>query len=506
MASSLKGGLLATYGSQLYVVGVGIAVTPLYLHALGPEAYGLVGFFAMLLAWFQLLDVGLSPTVVRETARYRGKAIDAGSLRATVRAIEIVFLAVALTSAAATVLLADLIAYCWLKPVAMAPAELREALYLMAGSIGLRFAAILYRAVLTGFERLTWLGGFNAGIATLRAFLVLPAMALFGATPWVFFIVQLLISLVELAWLVHQASRSLPALGRAVGFSLRPLRGVARFSAAVAFTGGLTVTLTQADRLILSGLLTLQDYAHFNLAVMAASAVLLAGSPLALALMPRISALTAARQREELLRLYVLSTRVMSLATLPLAFVLAAHAHTVMWAWTGLELAASSAAPVLALYALGNATVAHLALPYLLQFASGRLRMHVIGHVLLVATLIPGQVLLTMRYGAVGAGGFWLAVNLLYGCAWIPFALRGVAPDTLAGWYRGIAQSALACAAAVLLLWPLQASAVAGGRLAAAAYLLLVGGACSVAVVLTSRPLREAVLQRLRRSHAAEAA
>ena len=69
---SLKHNILSNYVSQIYVTVIGIVMVPLYLKYMGAEAYGLVGFFAMLQAWFQLLDMGLTPTMSRETARYRG--------------------------------------------------------------------------------------------------------------------------------------------------------------------------------------------------------------------------------------------------------------------------------------------------------------------------------------------------------------------------------------------------------------------------------------------------
>ena len=68
---SLKKNIVASYATQIYVTLVGILILPLYLKYLGAEAYGLVGLFTMLQAWFNLLDMGLTPTVARETALLR---------------------------------------------------------------------------------------------------------------------------------------------------------------------------------------------------------------------------------------------------------------------------------------------------------------------------------------------------------------------------------------------------------------------------------------------------
>lgn len=51
---SLKSSIAANYASQLYTTLIGIVLVPLYLRYMGSEAYGLIGFFAMLQAWFNL--------------------------------------------------------------------------------------------------------------------------------------------------------------------------------------------------------------------------------------------------------------------------------------------------------------------------------------------------------------------------------------------------------------------------------------------------------------------
>ena len=47
---SLQRNILASFASQIYVTLIGIVMVPMYVRYMGPEAYGLVGFFAMLQA------------------------------------------------------------------------------------------------------------------------------------------------------------------------------------------------------------------------------------------------------------------------------------------------------------------------------------------------------------------------------------------------------------------------------------------------------------------------
>lgn len=92
---SLSRNIAANYAAQIYVSLVGIVVIPLYIRFMGAEAYGLVGFFALLQTCFNLLDIGLASTITRETARYRGGATDALTYRTLFKALERFFVAVA---------------------------------------------------------------------------------------------------------------------------------------------------------------------------------------------------------------------------------------------------------------------------------------------------------------------------------------------------------------------------------------------------------------------------
>ena len=163
---SHKRNILANYVSQIYVILIGIVMVPIYLRYMGAEAYGLVGFFAVLQSWFQLLDIGLTPTMARETARFNGGATDALSLRRLLRAMEGVFVGVAVLGALGMMVGSGAIARDWLKVGQLPLSEVQNAIMLMAMIVAMRWVCGLYRSAITGFERLVWLSGFNMAMAT----------------------------------------------------------------------------------------------------------------------------------------------------------------------------------------------------------------------------------------------------------------------------------------------------------------------------------------------------
>ncbi len=70
----LKRNVAATYVGQMYLALIGIVLVPFYVNFLGAEAFGLIGFWTMLQTWFTLFDMGLTPTMTREAARWRASA------------------------------------------------------------------------------------------------------------------------------------------------------------------------------------------------------------------------------------------------------------------------------------------------------------------------------------------------------------------------------------------------------------------------------------------------
>ena len=419
---SLKKNILANYASQIYVTLIGIVMVPLYIKYMGAEAYGLVGFFSMLQAWFNLLDMGLTLTVARETARYRGGATEALTYRRLVRALEGIFLVVAFIGGIAMFGASGLIAKDWLQASLLPIAEVHVAVQLMAFIIAMRWMCGLYRGTIGGSERLVWLSGFNSAMATLRFVGVLPLLMFVGTTPTVFFSFQFGLALIELVVLFFYAYRLLPSIpaGEYLPWDWRPLKPILKFSLTIAFTSSVWVLVTQTDKLVLSKILPLAEYGYFTLAVLVASGVTVIGGPISIALMPRMARLEAEGDHAGLIQVYRQATQLVAVIAGATALTLAFCAEPLLWAWTGDRSLAHQAAPVLALYALGNGILAVAAFPYYLQYAKGDLRLHLIGNAIFVVLLIPLIVIATRNYGSIGAGYVWLGINVLSFVAWLP--------------------------------------------------------------------------------------
>ncbi|TPH18956.1 oligosaccharide flippase family protein [Litorilituus lipolyticus] len=454
--SQLKRNIIANYTSQIYVTIVGIALLPLYIKYMGSEAYGLVGFFAMLQAWFAVLDLGLTPTIGRETARYQGGATSALTYRQLYRALTVIFVVVAIVGGGALFLSSTLIATKWLNLETLPVEDVVVAVQIMAISVALRWMTGLYRGVVTGSEKLVWLSCFNATIATIRFVGVFATMWCYGFTPLVFFIHQFIVAIIEIVVLAQKTHRLLPrknSLNEVIGWSFKPVKPILKFSLTIAFTASVWVFVTQTDKLVLSGILSLKDYGYFTLAVLVANGIMIISGPISSAIMPRMARLNAENKHEELIKVYRKSTQLVTIIAGSAAIALVATAKPLLIAWTGDTQLAAQAAPILQLYAAGNLFLSVAAFVYYLQYAKGILRYHLIGNIGLVVILIPSIIFAATVYGGVGAGYVWLSMNVLFLFIWVAYVHSKLEPKLHLKWlWNDVLKIILPSAALVTLI------------------------------------------------------
>lgn len=421
---ALKKNIISSYVGQFYVTALGLLIVPTYIEYMGAEAYGLVGFFAMLQACFNLLDLGLGPTLAREAARIRGGAASVVEHLRLMRTLNIIFLVIAMVGGSVLFLMADKIAIEWLKGILLSHKAISRSIELISLVVALRWISGLYRAYISGAESFVWLNSYNSFIATLRFFGVLPLLIYFDNSPVAFFIYQALVAVIEVLGLFVKSRTLLPLCPNRseIGWNLRLLvastKGVLNFSMGIAFTSSVWVLVTQLDKLVLSKILPLADYGYFTLAVLAASGVMMISGPLSNAVNPRITFLHANGAIESVFQVYRATTQMVVVLAIPACMMLAFFPYETLMVWTNDSSAAGKAANVLVLYALGNGFLVVASLPLLLQYASGNIRLHVVGNICYVLILIPSILYGAIYHGMIGAGYAWLVANLFSFVIW----------------------------------------------------------------------------------------
>ena len=313
---------------------MGLAFIPVYIQYLGMEAYGLIGLFAMMQAWLTLLDMGMTPTLSREMARFDGGSYMAGPIRDLLRSVEIIALGIAVFIAGGSVLGADWLASSWLKADELPVAVVAQAFTIMGLVTALRFVEGVYRSSIVGLQRQVLFNVINSSMATLRGLGAVAILVWVSPTILAFFLWQALVSGATLAILAGTTYASLPPTARPARFSVEALRRVWRFAGGMLGITFLALLLTQVDKLLLSKLLILSEFGFYTLAAVVAGALYMLVSPITQAWFPRLSQLHAAADHAGLVRTYHQGAQLVTVMMGSAALVLIVFSETFLHLWT----------------------------------------------------------------------------------------------------------------------------------------------------------------------------
>ncbi len=411
---SLKKNTVTNYVGQFYLIGIGIVVLPLYLHYLGAAAFGLIGLFAMLQAWLKILDMGLTPTLSRQVAYARGKNTDFLELLKLLRSLELIFLSTGVLVALIIVFASSWIAHSWLKVDGLPYHTVSVCIALMGVMFGLRWFSDLYNSGIQGLEQQAWLNMVNMGIATLQYGGGLIILKWVTHNPIVFFEYQVGISALFLLILGAKFYRFFPVdckVGLDISWSA--IKKVLSFSGSLSYLVVIWIVVTQFGQLLLSHILPLSEYGYFSLITSLAGGVMQLANPLGQAILPRMTRLLSQGDEQGMLALYRGATQFMCVIMFSTVGIVALFPGQLLFAWTGNSMVAEWGARILFWYILGNGILSVLAFQYYLQFAHGKLGLHVILNTIVVLVFIPTVSFAAYHFGAYGTALTWFGVQAI---------------------------------------------------------------------------------------------
>ena len=411
---SIKANTVANYFGQGYRTLIGIVILPLYLKYLGAEAYGLVGFFTVLQSWLSLLDIGMTPTLARQVAHMRGKRGEHLELRRLLRSIELIFFIFSFCIGVGIAIGSKSIALYWLKVENIETIDVVYCLCLMGVMVGMRWFSSLYQSGIKGMENQVRLNVASIIVATLRFVGGLFFVQFVSQCVVDFFVFQLCVSLIEVVAMSRIFYRLLPASPRiGITFFWGSLKPFLPFGMSICFTTAIWIMVTQTDKLLLSNILPLKEYGYFALTAVLANGILQISGPISHALLPRMTYLLSQGKKEEMIELYHKATQIMAVIMLPLTGMVAVFSTRVLYAWTGDMTAAEWGGPILFWYVLGNGFLSMAAFQYYLQFAYGKLRLHVIINSVFAVIAIPVIVFSAYHGGAMWTAIVWFGMQLV---------------------------------------------------------------------------------------------
>lgn len=390
---------------------MGIAFVPVYVKYLGVEAYGLIGIFSLLQAWLTLFDLGMTPALSREMARYTGGAHDAQSIRNLLRTVEILGGLIALLMAIGIWKASGWLASDWLRAEKLPINEVAQAFSIMGAVTALRSLENIYRSSLVGLERQVLVNVVSCVAATVRAVGAVVVLGWIAPTIEAFFFWQALISIVTVLLMAGATYFALPRAPRRASFSFSSLATLWRFAAGIMVITLLSFLLMQIDKILLSKLLTLENFGYYTLAALIANSLFMLAGPIDLAFFPRFTSQASLADKSLLTKTFHLGAQLIAVLVGSAAIVLIVFADILLTLWTNDPLLSQRLSPLLSILSVGTLCNCLMHMPYQLQLSHGWTSLTIKVNTISVLVLVPAIFWLAPRYGSLGVAWVWVVLN-----------------------------------------------------------------------------------------------
>lgn len=444
-------GILANYVGTFWLTLAQLVILPVYLAYLGVELYGLIGVHATLTALATLSDLGVTPAINRELSRISSTEASKHRIPSFVRSLEFLYWSLAITLTLASVTFLPELVASWLS-VENVPVDLViDMLRLMFLQIGLQLILGFYTGALLGLQHHVLLNGISIVGITVRTLGSAIVLAFVEPSITLLFWWLIFATAAQVLVMIVAVNKSLPD-GRKM-FEIAHIRSIWRYAAGVTGVVALSILLMQIDKVILSGTVSLHDFGLYALATTISMSLCKPVGPLSKTLLPRMTQLAETKSLAELETLYLLGSQFATLLVVPITAVVCLFSDDLLRLAFPTSSESRSAAPIVAILAVGYAGNALMSVPYMLTLAFGWVRFALYQNVIACMVMLPLTWLLVMSYGTTGAAISWMVLTMGYVAFSLYFLHRRLLPSAYRGWYTtNLIPGVIAAGASTFLL------------------------------------------------------
>ncbi len=390
---------------------MGFSFIPYYINYLGIENYGLIGFFVIIQGALTLLDMGMTPALGRESAKFIGGGLDANEFRLLIRTYEIIAcIIISLALLIVFLLSSDIVNY-WMNLESVSFEDARSSVVLMGVLFGLRFGEGIYRSILIGIQQHVSFNLANALLATLRWGGIVFVFEYYSATVLIYFWWNIIISIIAVivfAYLVYRVS-GVPNIY--MGISLNLIKRNWRFTGGMALITLSAFILTNLDKLIVSNKMTLSEYGLYTIIITLTSALALIAMPISQSFLPKLIEENTKNDHIEFARLFYLGTQLITSIIGSAAIIIIFFPDLILQIWLKDEGLSKLLQKNLAIYTIGTLLNCLSIMPYLNQIAKGKTELAVKFNFISIIFLTPSLYFFIDIYGLTAAAVIWLIYN-----------------------------------------------------------------------------------------------
>jgi O-antigen/teichoic acid export membrane protein len=347
---------------------IAVPTTPLLVHSLGADRFGVLALAWVVLGYLTFFDLGLGRALTQQLA-HRLAGEEGIGLPSSVWTAITLMLGIGIVLMAGALLVAPVLVHSVLK----VPMKLRDetlgAFYLLALSIPMIITSIGLRSVLEAQQRFFLI---NAVRLPMGVFMFLGPVLVLPFSHDIRVVVLALVLSRVLTWLAQFALclRVMPSLGRGLELNKGAIMPLVRFGSWTTVTNIVSPLMVYMDRFLIGSIVSLAGVAYYATPYEVVTKLSLIAGAVTGVLFPAFAS-TFVREPTRTRLLFGKGIKYVFLALFPLTLLILAFAHEAMGLWLGPEFAARSA-PVLQLLAIGVFANALAQMPFTLLQGIGR--------------------------------------------------------------------------------------------------------------------------------------
>lgn len=409
----LRINITANFIGQIFTSLVGFIFIPIYIQYLGVESYGLIGIFSIITAWFSILDAGLSPALIREMALFTGGKHNPYSIRTLLFSVEYFFLIVAIIIFLLLLFASNWISIYWIHSKSNSSDIIQKSIILMGVMFSLKFFESIYKNSIIGLQYQVQINMYEIITSLIKAIGAFLLLKYVSPSLLIFFSWQLFLSIAYILFLKYKINFLLPAAESKINFSLTSLLSLKSFAGGMMIMVILSLFQTQVDKILLSKILSLNEFGLYTLTFTAAGALMVLTSPVSQALYPRMNQVFQKGDQREFMFLYHIGNQIILILFGSASILLFFFPKLFLLFWTNNPDITSNSFSLLSLVALGFFFSGINTMSFTAVLTYSNLQSANYIKIFLVIISIPAILYFVPTYGSKAAAIIWLFGSLV---------------------------------------------------------------------------------------------
>ena len=250
--------------------------------------------------------------------------------------------------------LSPFLAKYWVQPKDLSVQTITYVFLLLSISLTFQLPINFYTGGLQGLQRQVILNTIRIIFTTLKSVGALLVLLFVSNSILTFFGWTLLVTILQALSMKYILWDCLPKTTSKPIFDKQELKKIWRFAAGIAGISLTTILLTQVDKIILSKILSLEQFGYYTISCTLGFMIYQIASPLTQSYFPKFSNLISLNKTNELKNLYHQGCQMISVLVLPATFILVFFSKELIFVWTKNLTTAENTWMITAIYALGT--------------------------------------------------------------------------------------------------------------------------------------------------------